>query len=63
MNNWSWSYVGEIMPDILKGLWITIQATFYGSLVAFALGLVWALLLRSPSLPTLEQARAGGTPW
>ncbi|MFF8311143.1 ectoine/hydroxyectoine ABC transporter permease subunit EhuD [Streptomyces lydicus] len=37
------------MPDILKGLWITVQATFYGSLVAFVLGLVWALLLRSPS--------------
>ncbi|GAB7033318.1 ectoine/hydroxyectoine ABC transporter permease subunit EhuD [Streptomyces platensis subsp. malvinus] len=49
MNNWSWSYVGDIMPDLLKGLWITVQATIYGSLVSFALGLVWALLLRSPS--------------
>ena len=49
MNNWSWSYVGEIMPDILKGLWITIQATIYGSLVSFALGLVWAVALRSRS--------------
>lgn len=49
MNNWSWSYVGEIMPDILKGLWITVQATVYGSLVSFALGLVWALALRAPS--------------
>ncbi|KOU08196.1 amino acid ABC transporter permease [Streptomyces sp. NRRL F-5755] len=37
------------MPDLLQGLWITVQATLYGSLVAFALGLVWALLLRSPS--------------
>lgn len=49
MNNWSWSYIGEIMPEILKGLWITIQATFYGSLVSFALGLVWAMALRSRS--------------
>ncbi|MBL1092487.1 ectoine/hydroxyectoine ABC transporter permease subunit EhuD [Streptomyces sp. 9-7] len=49
MNNWSWSYVGDIMPDLLKGLWITVQATIYGSLVSFALGLVWALLLRSGS--------------
>ncbi|WP_053695347.1 ectoine/hydroxyectoine ABC transporter permease subunit EhuD [Streptomyces sp. NRRL F-5755] len=49
MNNWSWEYVGDILPDLLQGLWITVQATLYGSLVAFALGLVWALLLRSPS--------------
>ncbi|MFI5524836.1 ectoine/hydroxyectoine ABC transporter permease subunit EhuD [Streptomyces platensis] len=37
------------MPQILQGLWITIQATFYGSLVSFALGLVWAMALRSRS--------------
>ncbi|WP_433859900.1 ectoine/hydroxyectoine ABC transporter permease subunit EhuD [Streptomyces kronopolitis] len=37
------------MPDILRGLWITVQATVYGSLVSFALGLVWALALRAPS--------------
>ncbi|MFD7664376.1 ectoine/hydroxyectoine ABC transporter permease subunit EhuD [Streptomyces sp. NPDC059788] len=49
MNNWSWEYVGDILPDLLSGLWITVQATLLGSLVAFALGLVWALLLRSPS--------------
>ncbi|MCB5910304.1 ectoine/hydroxyectoine ABC transporter permease subunit EhuD [Streptomyces pinistramenti] len=49
MNTWSWGYVGDILPDLLKGLWITVQATLYGSLVSFALGLVWALALRSPS--------------
>ncbi|QIK08606.1 ectoine/hydroxyectoine ABC transporter permease subunit EhuD [Streptomyces sp. ID38640] len=49
MNNWSWSYIWEIMPQILEGLWITVQATFYGSLVSFALGLVWAMALRSGS--------------
>ncbi|WP_241746373.1 ectoine/hydroxyectoine ABC transporter permease subunit EhuD [Streptomyces lydicus] len=37
------------MPQILEGLWITVQATFYGSLVSFALGLVWAMALRSRS--------------
>ncbi|MFJ3948537.1 ectoine/hydroxyectoine ABC transporter permease subunit EhuD [Streptomyces sp. Je 1-4] len=37
------------MPQILEGLWITVQATFYGSLVSFALGLVWAMALRSGS--------------
>ncbi|MEU2787745.1 ectoine/hydroxyectoine ABC transporter permease subunit EhuD [Streptomyces sp. NPDC007100] len=49
MNNWSWEYVGDILPDLLRGLLVTVQATLLGSLVAFVLGLVWALLLRSPS--------------
>ncbi|MDC0769314.1 MULTISPECIES: ectoine/hydroxyectoine ABC transporter permease subunit EhuD [unclassified Streptomyces] len=49
MNDWSWDYVREIMPQLLDGLWITVQATLLGSLVAFALGLVWAIALRSPS--------------
>ncbi|MFJ2603546.1 ectoine/hydroxyectoine ABC transporter permease subunit EhuD [Streptomyces sp. NPDC091279] len=47
MNDWSWTYVGDIMPQLLDGLWITVQATLLGSVVAFALGLVWALALRS----------------
>jgi polar amino acid transport system permease protein len=49
MNDWSWDYVGDIMPQLLDGLWITVQATLLGSLVAFALGLVWAIALRSPA--------------
>ncbi|MEU1851776.1 ectoine/hydroxyectoine ABC transporter permease subunit EhuD [Streptomyces sp. NPDC019990] len=49
MNDWSWDYVGDILPQLLDGLWVTVQATLLGSLVAFALGLVWALALRSPS--------------
>jgi polar amino acid transport system permease protein len=49
MNTWSWDYVGDIMPQLLDGLWITVQATLLGSLVAFVLGLVWAIALRSPT--------------
>ncbi|WP_405742217.1 ectoine/hydroxyectoine ABC transporter permease subunit EhuD [Streptomyces sp. NBC_01525] len=49
MNTWSWGYVGDILPDLLKGLGVTVEATLLGSLVSFALGLVWALALRSPS--------------
>ncbi|MEU3710840.1 ectoine/hydroxyectoine ABC transporter permease subunit EhuD [Streptomyces catenulae] len=49
MNTWSWGYVGDILPDLLKGLGVTVEATVLGSLVSFALGLVWALALRSPS--------------
>ncbi|MGW1834979.1 ectoine/hydroxyectoine ABC transporter permease subunit EhuD [Streptomyces sp. NPDC002067] len=47
MNTWSWGYVGDILPDLLKGLGVTVEATLLGSLVSFALGLVWALALRS----------------
>ncbi|MFD9814701.1 ectoine/hydroxyectoine ABC transporter permease subunit EhuD [Streptomyces sp. NPDC059080] len=49
MNTWSWGYVGDILPDLLKGLGVTVEATLLGSLVSFALGLVWALALRSRS--------------
>ncbi|MFF9481206.1 ectoine/hydroxyectoine ABC transporter permease subunit EhuD [Streptomyces sp. NPDC014733] len=49
MNTWSWGYVGDILPDLLKGLGVTVEATLLGSLVSFVLGLVWALALRSPS--------------
>jgi polar amino acid transport system permease protein len=48
MNVWSWAYVGHIMPDIRKGLLVTVEATILGSLISFTLGLVWAVALRSP---------------
>lgn len=46
---WDWSTVGDFMPDLLKGLLVTLEATALGSVLAFALGLVWALLLRLPT--------------
>lgn len=46
---WEWSYFWEVFPSIIgKGLWITVQATVYGSVIAYLLGLVFALLRRSP---------------
>ncbi|GAA2469376.1 ectoine/hydroxyectoine ABC transporter permease subunit EhuD [Streptomyces thermolineatus] len=47
--NWDWSAVADFMPRLLDGLVVTLQATLLGSLLAFALGLVWALALRSPT--------------
>jgi polar amino acid transport system permease protein len=47
--NWSWSVVGDFMPTFWDGVVVTLQATAVGSLLAFALGLVWALLLRTPT--------------
>ncbi|MGX1910377.1 ectoine/hydroxyectoine ABC transporter permease subunit EhuD [Streptomyces phaeochromogenes] len=46
---WDWSAVGDFMPHFWDGLLVTLQALVLGSLISFALGLVWALLMRAPS--------------
>ena len=45
--DWSWQFVWEIMPNLLRGVVVTIQATILGSIVAAIIGLVFALLRRS----------------
>jgi polar amino acid transport system permease protein len=45
---WDWNFVAEIMPALLNGLRVTLVATVLGSLVAFVLGLVLAVLQRGP---------------
>lgn len=45
--DWSWEYALDVLPVILEGLVVTLQATVLGSLVAYTLGLVLALLRRS----------------
>jgi polar amino acid transport system permease protein len=49
MRAWDWSYTGHVLPDLLRGLLVTLEATALGSAVAFALGLVWALAFRAPT--------------
>lgn len=44
---WDWGYTWEVLPAVLHGLVVTLQATVLGSLLAYALGLVLALLRRS----------------
>ncbi|MDQ4037023.1 MAG: ectoine/hydroxyectoine ABC transporter permease subunit EhuD [Actinomycetota bacterium] len=44
---WDWDYAREIMPALLQGLVVTVQATLIGSVVALVLGLVLAMLRRS----------------
>ncbi|MER5210388.1 ectoine/hydroxyectoine ABC transporter permease subunit EhuD [Streptomyces sp. NPDC002838] len=46
--NWNWSTVGDFMPAFWDGVVVTLQALVLGSLIAFGLGLVWALAQRSP---------------
>lgn len=45
---WDWEFAWEVLPTIVvDGLLVTIQATVLGSLLAYTLGLVLALLRRS----------------
>jgi polar amino acid transport system permease protein len=45
---WDWNFVWQIMPTLLEGLKITIIATILGAAVAAVIGLVFAILRRSP---------------
>ncbi|MGW0813815.1 ectoine/hydroxyectoine ABC transporter permease subunit EhuD [Streptomyces viridiviolaceus] len=46
---WDWNAVSEFMPHFWDGLLVTLQILVLGSLISFALGLVWALLMRVPT--------------
>ncbi|MYU22173.1 ectoine/hydroxyectoine ABC transporter permease subunit EhuD [Streptomyces sp. SID8352] len=46
---WDWNAVSEFMPHFWDGLLVTLRILVLGSLISFALGLVWALLTRVPS--------------
>ncbi|MEV0441751.1 ectoine/hydroxyectoine ABC transporter permease subunit EhuD [Streptomyces spectabilis] len=47
--NWDWNVVGDFMPRFWDGIQVTLQALLFGSLIAFSLGLLWAIAQRSPS--------------
>ncbi|WP_165985456.1 ectoine/hydroxyectoine ABC transporter permease subunit EhuD [Streptomyces sp. YIM 98790] len=46
--NWDWDAAQDFLPDLWDGLLVTLQALLWGSLIAFSLGLVWAMALRGP---------------
>lgn len=45
--NWDWSVVDAFMPRFWDGVLVTVQALVLGTLIAFSLGLVWAIAQRS----------------
>lgn len=47
---WDWQFVWEILPDLLEGLVITVEATILGFGLAAILGLLLALARRSESV-------------
>lgn len=46
---WDWQFVWQIMPTLLEGFKITIVATLLGSVLAAIVGMVFAVLRRSPN--------------
>ncbi|MER5443030.1 ectoine/hydroxyectoine ABC transporter permease subunit EhuD [Streptomyces sp. NPDC002790] len=45
--NWDWSNVADFMPQFWDGVLVTLQALVWGAIIAFVLGLVWAIAQRS----------------
>ena len=41
-----WAYAMDILPRFVPALWVTVQATLAGMLIALTLGMVLALLRR-----------------
>jgi polar amino acid transport system permease protein len=54
---WDWHFAGKILPDLLSGLWVTVEATLMGYLLSLPLGLLWAVLRRSPSVIVNQAVR------
>lgn len=44
---WDWEFAREILPFLIEGLWLTVQATLLGITLALVLGLVLAIARRS----------------
>lgn len=47
--NWSWEVVYQVLPKLLEGLIVTVEATLVGTVLAYSLGLLLALLKMSKS--------------
>ncbi|MFF4599036.1 ectoine/hydroxyectoine ABC transporter permease subunit EhuD [Amycolatopsis sp. NPDC001319] len=52
--NWDWQAAADAIPLLLEGLLVTVELTLLGSAVAYALGLVLALLRRA-RIPVLSR--------
>lgn len=52
--SWDWHYAVSILPEMLRGLLVTFEATVLGSCLAFVLGLLLTIL-RISRIPVLSQ--------
>ncbi|MFE6971146.1 ectoine/hydroxyectoine ABC transporter permease subunit EhuD [Isoptericola sp. NPDC057653] len=46
---WDWEIAWDVLPELLRGLVVTIEATIVGMVIASILGLVIALAMRTPT--------------
>lgn len=51
---WNWSFAFSILPQLLRGLVVTLEATVLGSILAYVLGLIFAIIRRA-RIPVLSQ--------
>lgn len=52
--SWDWAYALSILPELLHGLAITVQATLLATAIALPLGLV-LILIRVAGIPAVSQ--------
>lgn len=53
---WDFEWTFRVLPDLLRGLSVTVQATLLGYLIALVLGLVIAMVRRVPVVGTIVHA-------
>ncbi|NKQ54877.1 ectoine/hydroxyectoine ABC transporter permease subunit EhuD [Amycolatopsis sp. K13G38] len=53
--NWDWQNARDSIPLLLQGLVVTVELTVLGSILAYVVGLVFALIRRA-RVPVLSQA-------
>jgi len=46
---WDWEIAWDVLPELLRGLVVTIEATVVGMVIAAILGLLIALAMRTPT--------------
>lgn len=54
MEFWNWDAAQAVLPFIWRGLLVTLELTVFGALVAYTLGLVFAIVRRA-AIPVVDQ--------
>jgi polar amino acid transport system permease protein len=53
--SWDWGFFWSVLPDLLVGLKVTVEATLFGTMIALVLGMFWTLL-RLAEIPFVSSA-------
>lgn len=52
--SWDWQFAWDVLPTLLEGLAVTVQATIAGSAIALTFGLLWCVL-RLARIPVVSR--------